>query len=206
MIKIDPTGAAGGAVYVTVAPDALFSGAIVPQAAPKQFAPDTLHVTPRFEGSLVTVAMSGNVPLTGTEPDAGETDVTAGGSSAGAVVIVICPTNLQFIDAGQLTIIGLIELVTPVPLSAAICGEPAALLEIVTFAVRAPVADGVNVRITTQEALAPRFVPIMHVVVGLTVKSLAFVPVTVALLEKVTVVPLVFVIMTACDSDGEPTT
>lgn len=92
---------------MTVAPDALAVGDTVPQAEPVQLGPETVHVTPRFAGSFDTVATSGNVPLIGTEPKGGETDTDAGvgGVVPPPVPIVICPTNLQFSAAGQLTMI-----------------------------------------------------------------------------------------------------
>lgn len=100
-MNTDPAGLAGGAVYVTVAPDALVVGEIVPQAAPVQFVPETVHIAPKFEGSFTTVATSGNVPLICTEPVVGLIEIE--GCKIGRPVdIVIWPTTLQFDVAGQL--------------------------------------------------------------------------------------------------------
>jgi hypothetical protein len=78
-----------------------------------------------------------------------------------------------------------------VPVSATVCGLPAALSVMATAAVRVPVTVGVNVTETVQEALAARLVP--QVVVR--AKSPLFVPVTTMLLIVITALP-VFVIVT----------
>lgn len=174
-------------------------GEIVPHAAPEQFAPVTVHVTPRFDGSFATVATSGNVPLICTEPDAGEIDTDAG-SVGMPLEIVICPTILQFAEAGQFMVMGLFNGDNPVPLKVAPCGEPGALSEMLTFAEREPIADGVNVVTMVQVAPAATFAPLMHVLVGETVKSPGVGPLSVALLEKVRTEFPVFVSVIVCDA------
>lgn len=65
----------------------------------------------------------------------------------------------------------------PVPVRAATCGDPEALLKIFTFAVRVPVADGVNVMMRLQFEPTPTFVLAAQVLDPEIVKSAAFVPV-----------------------------
>jgi hypothetical protein len=77
-------------VYVTATPEALVVGAIEPHAAPVQFVPDTVHVTPKFCASFETLAV--NVCV--TAPVArfavpGVTDTLGGEGGAGAAAKVI---------------------------------------------------------------------------------------------------------------------
>jgi len=65
----------------------------------------------------------------------------------------------------------------PVPLSATVCGLPAALSVILTDAVRLPVAEGVKVKLTVQLALGATELPQVLV----RTKSAALGPVTVTL-------------------------
>lgn len=84
--------------------DALVRGAIVPQAAPEQFVPETDQITPRFKGSFVTVATIGNVLLISTEPVIGEI-ATEAGTTAPPIDMVIWPTTVHFAAIGQLMVI-----------------------------------------------------------------------------------------------------
>ncbi len=70
-------------------PDRLDAGEIEPHAELEQLGPVTLHVTPRFAGSFVTVATSGKVLLIGTEPVCGEIVTTAAGRDGAPWDIVI---------------------------------------------------------------------------------------------------------------------
>ncbi len=56
----------------------------------------------------------------------------------------------------KLRLVGVSSAVVPIPLSGTCCGLPAALSVTVRFALRAPVVDGLNVRLTVQLAAAAR--------------------------------------------------
>src|SRR5207342_805460 len=73
---------------------------------------------------------------------------------------------------------GTIEKPTPVPLNAAVCGEPDALSVIARLADRAAAADGVNVTVIVHDAPPARLEP--HVLVF--AKSPGFAPVIAMLL------------------------
>jgi hypothetical protein len=75
----------------------------------------------------------------------------------------------------KLRLLGVSSAVVPVPLSRTCCGLPLALSVTVKFALRAPVVDGLNVRLTVQLAAAARELPQVVAVFG---KSAASVPVT----------------------------
>jgi len=89
----------------------------------------------------------------------------------------------------------------PVPVRAAVCGEPVALSAIVRLAVRVPVAAGLNSTETVQVAAAARVVP--QVVADLR-KELASVPVMVSEVRVAVAVP-VFLTVTTCAAVVEPT-
>src|SRR5581483_2246946 len=80
---------------------------------------------------------------------------------------------------------------TPVPVSAAVCGDPTALSVIDTMAVRVPAADGLNV--TDIEQLLPAATDVPHVLVC--AKSLAFIPVTAMLVRERVAVPVLVRVM-----------
>jgi hypothetical protein len=85
-ITVAGEGTVPGAVNVIVAPEALAVLDSAPHAAPAHPAPDSAHVTPRFSGSFVTVALKLCCCPVCTLPDAGDTvAVTFGGG-----VIVNC--------------------------------------------------------------------------------------------------------------------
>lgn len=171
----------------------LVEGEITPHAAPVQFGPVTVQITPRLDGSFRTVATSGKVPLIWTDPLAGAIDTEAG-SWATPVVMVICPVILQLADAGQLIMIWLL-VEAPVPLREAVCGEPEALSEMLTVAVREPTAVGVNVRTRVQVAAGATVTAFLQVLAAETAKSPGFVPLSMALVEKVRLALPVLVIM-----------
>lgn len=139
------------------------------------------------------------MPLIGREPEAGET-VTDAGSTGIPVVIVICPTMLHFTVVVQLKVIGPFTGAIPTPASEALCGEPGALSEMLTVPLRFPAADGENVVTMVQLAAAATFAPLMHVLVGDTVKSEGFGPPMVALLENVSTEFPVLVTTMVCDA------
>src|SRR5262249_52295923 len=86
--------------------------------------------------------------------------------------------------------------VTPVPFNVTVCGLLAALSVMVTFAVRAPTANGVNVTLIAQLAFAASVVGLSgHVVVC--AKSPAFVPV-IPMLAIVSAPGPLFVTVTLC--------
>lgn len=202
-MKTEP-GLVGGAVYVTVAPDALVLGEITPHAAPVQLGPETVHVTPRFRGSFWTVATSGKVPLMSTEPVIGEMLIDAGGVTTPpppplvACVIVICPTMEHFAAVVQFTVIWVFPFDTPVPLRAAMCGEPEALSEMLTVPLREPTPPGVNVVTIVQLAFTAMLAPLTQVLEIETAKSEGFTPPSDALLEKTSADVPVFVIVSVC--------
>jgi len=112
------------------------------------------------------------------------------------IVIAVVPTFLSvtvlaalvvptFTDP-KLRLVGVSSAVVPVPLSGTCCGLPAALSVTVKFALRAPVVDGLNVRLTVQLAAAASELPQVVAVSG---KSAASAPVTAMLLIVIAVAP-----------------
>lgn len=104
----------------------------------------------------------------------------------------------KMIAVGAGVVLG--EGLVPVPLSAAVCGLPAALSATLTLALRAPAAVGVNVTLMPQLLPAVNVPP--HVVVR--VKSPGLLPVMV-MLEIVSVAPPVFVSVMVCGDVLTPT-
>jgi hypothetical protein len=112
------------------------------------------------------------------------------------IVIAVVPTFLRVtvfaalvvptFTEPKLRLVGVSSAVVPVPLSGTCCGLPLALSVTVKFALRAPVADGLNVRLTVQLAAAARELPQVVAVSG---KSAASAPVTAILLMVSAVVP-----------------
>ncbi len=113
------------------------------------------------------------------------------------IVIVVVPTFFSVTvfaalvtptaTVPKLRLLGVSSAVVPVPLSGTSCGLPAALSVTVKFALRAPVVDGLNVRLMVQLAAAARELPQVVAVSG---KSAASVPVTAMLLMVSAVVPM----------------
>jgi hypothetical protein len=112
------------------------------------------------------------------------------------IVIAVVPTFFSVTVLAELVVptftepklrlVGVSSAVVPVPLSGTCCGLPAALSVTVRFALRAPVVDGLNVRLTVQLAAAARELPQVVAVSG---KSAASAPVTAMLLMVSAVVP-----------------
>jgi len=82
-------GIVAGAVYVTATPDALDAGATVPQVAPVQPVPDSVHVTPCFAGSLATVAVNVVVAFVITFTAVCDKLTTIGTSTLTAVAVFV---------------------------------------------------------------------------------------------------------------------
>lgn len=66
-------GTLEGAIYVTGTPEALVDGETVPHASPVQPFPVSVQVTPLFCASLVTVAVTCAVKVSGTKAAVAET-------------------------------------------------------------------------------------------------------------------------------------
>ena len=113
------------------------------------------------------------------------------------IVIAVVPTFFSVavmtelvvptVTLPKLRLVGVSSAVVPVPLSGTCCGLPAALSVTVKLALRAPVVDGLNVRLTVQLAAAARELPQVVAVSG---KSRASAPVTAMLLIVIAVVPM----------------
>ena len=86
--------------------------------------------------------------------------------------------------------------VTPVPLSARFCGLSVALSVRVTLALRLPVAEGVKVTLTVQDALIANVLGLAGQLL-VWAKSLALLPVSAMLLMLNAAVPLLMSV-TAC--------
>jgi hypothetical protein len=86
-VTVAGVGTLPGAVYVTAEPEALVVGETVPQAAPLQPVPVTVHVTPLLAESLATVAVKACVPFTVTLAVVSD-KVTVIGAAAVVTVIV----------------------------------------------------------------------------------------------------------------------
>jgi hypothetical protein len=94
-------GTLAGAVYVIAAPDALDVADSVPQVAPEQPAPVSVHVTPLFWESLVTAAVKVVVCVVCTEAvDLFSVTVIAGA----AAVTVTCAAALLLASATDLAV------------------------------------------------------------------------------------------------------
>jgi len=112
------------------------------------------------------------------------------------IVIAVVPTFLSVtvltalvvptFTEPKLRLVGVSSAVVPVPLSGTCCGLPAALSVTARFALRAPVVDGLNVRLTVQLAAAASLLPQVVAVSG---KSAASAPVTAILLMVSAVLP-----------------
>jgi hypothetical protein len=116
-------------------------------------------------------------------------------------VTVLAALVLPTVTEPKLRLVGVSSAVVPVPLSGTCCGLPAALSVTVRFALRAPVVDGLNVRLTVQLAATARELPQVVAVSG---KSAVSVPVTAILLMVSAVVPT-FVSVTFLTALVKPT-
>jgi hypothetical protein len=101
-VTVAGTGTAGGAVYVIAAPEALDAADSVPQVAPAHPAPVSVHATPLFSGSFVTVAVRLCVWLVWTEAAVGFTLMPAGGGAT--IVIVVSVVLLTSATALAVTV------------------------------------------------------------------------------------------------------
>jgi hypothetical protein len=102
-------------------------------------------------------------------------------------VTVLAALVVPTVTEPKLKLLGVSSAVVPVPLSGTCCGLPAALSVTVKFALRAPVVDGLNVKLTVQFAAAASELPQVVAVSG---KSAASAPVTAMLLMVSAVVPM----------------
>jgi hypothetical protein len=102
-------------------------------------------------------------------------------------VAVMTELVVPTVTLPKLRLVGVSSAVVPVPLSGTCCGVPAALSVTVRFALRAPVVDGLNVRLIVQLAAAARE---LVQVVAVSGKSAASAPVTAMLLIVIVVVPM----------------
>jgi len=72
-VTVAGLGAVAGAVYVIATPLAELAAEKVPQVAPEQPGPLTVHVTPRLLGSLASVAANSRTVFTSTPASVGAT-------------------------------------------------------------------------------------------------------------------------------------
>jgi hypothetical protein len=84
-VTVGGFGTAAGAVYVTGTPDAELAPDSLPQAAPMQPDPESVHVVPSFFGSLVTLALKLAVWLACTVAEPGPNVTAIAPTGAGPV-------------------------------------------------------------------------------------------------------------------------
>jgi hypothetical protein len=92
-VTVGGAGTLTGALYVTATPEALAAGATVPHAAPLHPVPDTVHITPLFALSLVTVAVKFCAAPT-TTPAVVCESVTAITGAGPAVTVMVADADL----------------------------------------------------------------------------------------------------------------
>jgi hypothetical protein len=95
-VTVGGVGTPIGAVYNTVAPDALVVGATVPHVAPLQPTPDTVQLTPLFRESFVTVAAKFALAPRLTLAVAGKIATPIAG---GVVVVTVIPAAARFVGS-----------------------------------------------------------------------------------------------------------
>ncbi len=155
------------AVRVPTAPGVKLNSAV--QVAPGASTAFAAHVpeTPKSAAavpvSVVPASVSGAAPLLLT--------------STLWPALVLPTVWVANVSAVALSEIAGCAMVVPVPFNATVDGEPAALWAIVRLAVRAPVAAGVDVTLTTHDAFAATLPPAMHVVPEAIWNSPAWLPV-----------------------------
>jgi hypothetical protein len=120
-VTVAGEGTLPGAVYVMPVPDALEAADSVPQAAPLQPFPDSVHVTPLFCESFCTVAVNGCIAPVCTLALVGETVTTIPAGAAVTVIVAAADFVVSATDvavnvtvAGEGTLAGAVY-VMPVP-------------------------------------------------------------------------------------------
>jgi hypothetical protein len=88
-------GTLTGAVYITATPEALAAGVTIPHAAPPHPVPDTVHVTPLFALSFVTVAVKFCVAPTATPADVCESVTAIAGVTVTVADADLVPSEIE---------------------------------------------------------------------------------------------------------------